>query len=379
MLQKENDNMWNALQKIGFFLVVLILTAAIFWLFFLDKQSKQNVLEYSLSLLGDDLMAMVPEGADKKPVQELYDSFLQKTKQGKVEPKQVEYVAANIMNLSNAETEITPEQAEAILQLSLSSPERIERIGEETHEPLTEEPHFSSEERKSLGERLKTLHEFNSEMKEAMRDYAPKQEKRQRQIHYRIEGDLKIAMDKNLKAEFDRDEFKQMAKELKQLEKERIFEWKENFTEELEQEMESLRLELESLKELTELSQLEALKDLESLESLKSLEKLESLEFMPVIDADSIRAIVEQSLKAAGLDPHNKEGMRNRIDSIKKSIKIEKLEALEELESLKSLESLHESLKSLESLKYMPIIDGDSIRAIVEKSLEEAGINRRKK
>jgi len=371
--------MLNALKKIGFFLVVLILTAAIFWLVFLDKQSKQDVLEYSLNLLGNDLMAMVPEGEGKKPVQELYDRFLQKAKQGKVEPKQVEYIAANIMNLSNAETEITPKQAEAILQLSLSSPKKIQRIGEDTPEPIMDEPYFSSKERNSLGERIKTLHEFNNDMKSYLKDYTVKQEKRQSQIKYRIEQDLKIAIDTDLKAEFDRKKFKRMAKELKQLEKERILEWKENFAEELEQEMENLRRELESLKELTELSQLEALKELESLESLKSLEKLESLEFMPVIDADSIRAIVEQSLKAAGLDPHNKEGMRNRIDSIKKSIKIEKLEALKELESLKSLESLHESLKSLESLKYMPIIDGDSIRAIVEKSLEEAGIYSKKK
>lgn len=371
--------MGNALKKIGFFLVVLIITAAIFWLVFLDKQSKQDVLEYSLSLLGDDLMAMVPEGEGKKPVQELYDRFLQKAKQGKVEPKQVEYVAANIMNLSNAETEITPEQAEAILQLSLSSPERIERIGADKHETIIEEPYFSSEERKSLGKRLKTLHEFNSDMKSYMKDYTAKQEKRQRQIHYRIEQDLKIAMDTDLKAEFDRKKFKRMAKELKQLEKEKILEWKENFAEELEQEMENLRRELESLKELTQLSQLEALKELESLESLKSLEQLEVLEFMPVIDADSIRAIVEQSLKAAGLDPHNKERMRNRIDSMKKSINMEKLEALKELESLKSLESLHESIKNLESLKYMPIIDGDSIRAIVERSLEQVGIHKRKK
>jgi len=371
--------MWNALKKIGFFLVVLILTAAIFWLVFLDKQSKQDVLEYSLSLLGDDLLAMVPEGEGKKPVQELYERFLEQTKQGKVEPKQVEYVAANIMNLSNTETEITPEQAAAILQLSLSSPERIERMGEDTPEPIMEEPYFSSKERNSLGERIKTLHEFNSDLKDFMKDYTGKQEKQQRQIHYRIEGDLKIAMDNDLKAEFDRKKFKRMNKELKQLERERILEWKENFAEELEQEMKNLRVELESLKELTELSQLEALKELESLQSLKSLEALESLEFMPVIDADSIRAIVEHSLKAAGLDPHNKEGMRNRIDSIKKSIKIEKLEAIKELESLKSLESLHESLKSLESLKYMPIVDGDSIRAIVEKSLEQAGIHKRKK
>ena len=216
--------MLNAFKKLGFFAIVLILTAAIFLLVFLDKKSKQDVLEYSLSLLGNDLLAMVPEGEGKKPVQELYDMFLQKASQGKVEPKQVEYVAANIMNLSNTESEITPEQAEAILKLSLSSPERIERTGEDKSEPIMEESFFSPKKAKSLGERLNKLHKFNNEMKKTMKDHVSKQGKRQQQLHYRIEQDLTIAMDTNLKAEFNREEFKRMMKELKQLEKERLLE-----------------------------------------------------------------------------------------------------------------------------------------------------------
>ncbi len=63
-------------------------------------------------------MVMVSEGAVKKTVQVLNDRFLQKAKQGRVTQKQVEYFATNIMNLSNTEIEITPEKAEAILQLS---------------------------------------------------------------------------------------------------------------------------------------------------------------------------------------------------------------------------------------------------------------------
>jgi len=44
--------MSKALKNIGFFLVTIALTAAIFWLVFVDKESKQDVLEYSLGLLG---------------------------------------------------------------------------------------------------------------------------------------------------------------------------------------------------------------------------------------------------------------------------------------------------------------------------------------
>ena len=53
-------------------------------------------------------------------------------------------------------------------------------------------------------------------------------------------------------------------------------------------------------------------------------------------------------------------------------LKIE-LTSLKELTELSQLEAL-EQLESLESLKYIPIIGEDSIRAIVERSLEQAGI-----
>jgi hypothetical protein len=42
--------MWKALKKFGFFLVVLIITVVIFGIIYLDKKSKQDVLEYALKL-----------------------------------------------------------------------------------------------------------------------------------------------------------------------------------------------------------------------------------------------------------------------------------------------------------------------------------------
>ncbi len=42
--------MWKSLKKFGFFLVVLIITLGIFGIIFLDKESKQDVLEYALKL-----------------------------------------------------------------------------------------------------------------------------------------------------------------------------------------------------------------------------------------------------------------------------------------------------------------------------------------
>ena len=65
--------------------------------------------------------------------------------------------------------------------------------------------------------------------------------------------------------------------------------------------------------------------------------------------------------------------MREELDSIKINVKMEQLEKLNELKELKSLKSL-EALKALEVLQYVPVINADSIRIIVKRSLQEAGI-----
>jgi len=120
--------MGKALKNIGFFLVTIILTAAIFWLVFIDKESKQDVLEYSLGLLGQKLMAMMPDSSNTKPVQALYEDFVEKARKKEVPPEKIENVAATILNLSNIDTVVTPKEMEAIIKFSLAEPIKIERV-----------------------------------------------------------------------------------------------------------------------------------------------------------------------------------------------------------------------------------------------------------
>ena len=114
--------MIETLKKLGFFVVTLILTAAIFWLLFMDKESKSDALDYTLGLLGEKLVAMIPDESGRKPVEERFANFVKQAKEQKVSPEQVEHVAANILNLSNAKTKLTSEQAEAVMDFSLAAP-----------------------------------------------------------------------------------------------------------------------------------------------------------------------------------------------------------------------------------------------------------------
>ena len=312
--------MTKALKNIGFFLVTIILTAAIFWLVFIDKESKQDVLEYSLGLLGEKLMAMIPDSADTKPVQALYEDFIEKAKNKEVPPDRIENVAATILNLTNIDTLVTPGEAEAMIKLSLAEPVKIERVypkSECTGEtkpvpewvavsppPPKREKEVSPEAWGIAAERIKSAYEFNTEYQKAMKEYHQKRYDQQCQMTFKVEDGLRIAIDTNLKQQLDQKKYQRLKKEMQDLEKRRIIVWRKNFREEMRKEMERKRHELESLKQLKELEHLKELEGLEamkSLESLESLKRLEALQYIPVVNADSIRIIVEKSLEEAGV------------------------------------------------------------------------------
>jgi len=310
--------MLNTLKKIGFFVVTIIITTGIVWLVFLDKESKRDVLDYSLGLLGEKLMAMVPEGSDRASVQEVYNKFMTQAKQQEVAPEQIETVAANILNVSNMEGTITSEQAKALLEVSLSKPVKIERgvpdsieflVTTETSPvmvipPVPEKFEVTVGTYKDLGERLVTLYKSNKEMQEAMRENSEKMREHKLKMFYRIDKDLQLVMDEEFKEQLKEKKFRRLSRKLRQAEKNHIVVWRKNFGEDFQKQMKKMNKELaslEKLKQLEKLEQLGQLKGLEALKSLESLKCLESLKYIPVVNSDSIRIIVEKELMDAGV------------------------------------------------------------------------------
>ena len=309
--------MMKALKKIGFFLVTVALTLFIFWLLFLDKESKSNVLEYSLNLLGDKLMAMVPDGEDKAAVKSIYDKFVKQAEAKEVAPEQVEQVAANIFNLSNLDRKLTPEQVEAVMAYSLEMPSILDRPEEKAGElPSTPQEKFVEPRKDArfskkmvhenwmkLGQRIKELNEFDDEMKKAMR-----QDEREKQLllHYRIEPGLKVILDPEVRLKLEQMKNQQLAREMSKMEEKRLLEWRQNF----QDEMENMKKELSKIQELPELEHLKNLdqfKELKALGSLEALKTLQGLEFVPpVVNVDSIQALVNRSLLEAGIDSTKK-------------------------------------------------------------------------
>jgi len=308
--------MINTLKKIVLFLVTIALTLFIFWLVFLDKESKSDVLEYSLNLLGDKLLAMVPENSDKSSVKNLYDSFVKQAKAKEVAPEQVEHVAANIFNLSNLDTTLTPEQAEAVLKYSLDTPLKLERVEEKSDLTLAvpkEKEHVISVEINQsgkhlpqqkwddLGIRIQELNKMNDELKHALREQSREMRDKHLQMHFRIDRGLRVTVDPQLREKFRHKKYRRLSRALRKMEEKEMLEWRKDFRKEMDHMRHELR-DLRKLKRLEGLENLEELKQLQVLGSLEALKALEGLEFVPpVINADSIHVIINKSLLEAGL------------------------------------------------------------------------------
>ena len=301
--------MWKLLRIIGFVLAVLIVSTGLYIIFYAERGIQQDVLEFSLNLMGEKLLAMVPEGSAREKLSELYDDFKQRAINGLVEPEQVETVAANILNVSNAEESITPQQAEGILRSGMMAPKSsssaIAQV-EPTPEAPTKAPEHPQPERWEIaGERVKIMFKFNERMQETLKEHAAKTTEMAGQMHYQAKDGLNLVVDTRLKTIMDEKEFINLAKEFEHLEQEELLAWRENLSEELAKEQEEMKVELEALQE--SLEELKSQHISEALEQLEFLKSLEHLEYIPVINADSIRKVIEQSLREAGIHPPNKE------------------------------------------------------------------------
>jgi len=252
--------------------------------------------------MGEKLLALVPDGAEKNKLNELYLSFKERASKGNVAPQQIESMAANILNTSNAETALTPQQAEGILRSAMLAPTPISELpsielGSDETPQIANVP--EPERLHIVGNRVKTMFELNEKVYVAIKINALKHHEKARQIHYRVKDGLKIVMDLNLRSHLDEEEFKNLAEQLKTLEQERVLKWEKDLSVELEKEMAETKKELAALQE--SLDELQEQKSFEILKKLESLKSLEHLRHIPVIDPDSIRKVVERSLREAGL------------------------------------------------------------------------------
>jgi hypothetical protein len=290
----DNQKLKNILRIIGIIIFIGIGLIPIYQRFV--EPQIDHINQYA-ELLGNKLLAMVPEGSGKENLAQQYQEFLEKVKKREVEPERVERVAAGILNASNAAEMLTPKQGEAILHLAFYTPPADSTNVAAAVNPLPETP--AMEEWAKVGERLKYTFDFQEKLQQQPVD-PHKHLQLPRMMEFRCDNGLKIVMDSKIKTELSGQEFPELAVEVDKLEQENLLHWQENYEKELEIQMLQLEKSLEKMEQ--EIKNMEYdidIRNSEILEAVKSIQILDSLGMPVPVNVDSILKAVEAELKKA--------------------------------------------------------------------------------
>ncbi len=321
--------MSELLKKVGFAVLVVAITAGIYFFMFVDKRTQQEALRYTLAMIGDRMFKLMPAGKEKVQLQTQYDDFIQQAVARKIPPGDVEKVAAQVLSITYQDTILEPEIKFLYSKLGFDS---LKGRGTwlDTKQPapaappvkITVQPPVAHDNKTwdSLNIRLNSVAEFDIKIKQMMARDNGRRHSRHRQIHIMADSGIKIIIDDSLRLKFSDRNFKNMNADLRKLEKQRIIVWKKNYMRQMEGQLLAMQEQLKQLHQLQKLEQLKALQHLpfmglrelrhlealKSLDSLKYLEIVEKMEFalpesIQVVWPDSIHRIIEQNLESAGI------------------------------------------------------------------------------
>ncbi|NIR51935.1 hypothetical protein GWO43_25495 [candidate division KSB1 bacterium] len=295
--------MTNFFKNLAVILGVLIISSGIFYLVSEDGEVNHDVFNRSLRLLGEELLALLPEDADSKRVQERWQEISEKATKGEIQPEQLERLAAGILNASNLERDITVQELDRFFALTLNpvSPKTTDALR------LTEKPLTAVRPQKfeQLGKNLQAVCEFNRKIKNSCSEDPVRREVLIRNLRYNHDNGIRVSGDIELKKKFDHKKYAALAKEINELEKKNLIEWQHNFDMECDKQNQRLKLQLDSLRMVITSESVQIGESFKIIVgekvSLKALEELEKLQQWHAIEPAILEQIIQESLTDIGI------------------------------------------------------------------------------
>lgn len=312
------------IKPVKYSILIAIVLAGLIALDHALVKKNPDVLNASLTKLGDKFMELVPEGGEK--VKTVFDQFVKSVEAKEVDPDQVEQIAANIINLRNQNVTLTPEQAESVISVGYLNPNLDEVLDDSTSQVVAadsaDEAVIAMEEQdvklfvipappsrvkpidperfEILGVRLNEAFELNDKIQIGIQANKSEEAKGiNKHIQILIKDGVKLTLDTELKNAITEINFERLNRELKDLERDKRIEWRENMAREMERESKNIETELEELHELKvkHRTRIKALRFEKALSQLEHLKYLETKGYKPVVNPDSIRLLIEKKIQ----------------------------------------------------------------------------------
>ncbi|MBN2088336.1 hypothetical protein JW964_01930, partial [candidate division KSB1 bacterium] len=207
--------MAELLKKAGFGVLVIAITAGIYFFMFVDKQTQQDALRYTLAMIGDRMFKLMPPGDEKDKLLTQYDDFVKQAVARKIPPGDIEKVAAHVLSVSYQDTILEPDIKVLYSKLGLDT---LQKKGTwlDSEQPRPLSPKTIQEPKKtpppsvvqddntwdSLNIRLNSVAEFDIKMRRLMARDPRRRHEMHRQIHIMADSGIKIVIDDSLRFKF---------------------------------------------------------------------------------------------------------------------------------------------------------------------------------
>jgi len=276
-----------------------------------------DVLNLSMSMLGEKFKELVPEGGEA--INRLFDQFAKKVEAKEIHPDDVEQIAVNILNLRNQNATLTPEQAQSVISVAylkpdfevdllpdsiqappIVAPEEMQEIDIKAIVVSRRRPRINIDPERfvKLGERLIDVFEMNEKIQREMRITLEPGELN-KHLRFLSKDGIKLIIDTEIKQVISQVESRQLYKEIQNLEKRQMLVWRENMAEEMRKDLKVKESQLEDLAEFknTHWERIKELRIENVLRSLEHLKKLETMGYRSLFNSDSIRLAIEIKIK----------------------------------------------------------------------------------
>ncbi len=272
----------NFFKKVLIALIVLAISSAIFIFLTNDKTMRDNVLSATLRMMGDELLAVVPDSPQKEELNRRYQGFLKRAEKDKVSREEVEHVAATMFNLRAAEKSVTAEDALKALELKPLPPGVPRESG-------TVFMRMKKKDRDRLAARLSQMQAFQENIySSAKSDTALRRIKGH--FFFTADSGLKVVIDPHVQNMITSQKIPRLAGQFKELEKQRMLEWKESqrFYEHMMKEMQH------NWNEMPGIFEKEFMKHIPGL--VTALDSL-NLDSLKIENPDSLEIVIQKIVK----------------------------------------------------------------------------------
>jgi hypothetical protein len=271
--------------------LVFIIAVGAYWIF---QEFKRESIEHYMDLLGQKLLAVVPESSEKRTLEKMFSNFQEQVQEKQVTPEQVEEVAAGIMNITNISDTVSVAEAEALLGTVVVSPKELNEKIElrvETVPRAKAEPASEAKKWDDLQDRLKSVYVFNERLKRRSKERAARE-----RYMYHVDKGLRIIADSEVRPGITKDANRQLHEELIKLEKHNIVIWRENLKKEIEEKAKMVEEKLKELQESRNLKNYATIKVLQQLHFTEKMKGLDSIVINALMKLDSTQLRIDSNI-----------------------------------------------------------------------------------